>query len=98
MYRLRQTSEFEAWFAKLRDAEARRRIAARLARLQAGLFGDAKSVGQGVNELRVHHGPGYRVYFALHGAEVILLLCGGDKDSQRKDILKAKALALQLKE
>ena len=90
---LRQTATFTAWFAALRDDQARKRIAARLVRLSAGLFGDAKSVGDGVSELRVDHGPGYRVYFTRRGQTIVLLLCGGDKGSQQRDIESAKAMA-----
>lgn len=77
------------WLDRLRDGQARARIIARLDRLQAGLFGDWKSVGGGVSELRIDHGPGYRVYYGQEGATLVLLLCGGDKDTQTKDIEKA---------
>jgi putative addiction module killer protein len=79
------------WFDNLDDAIARARILARLDRLVAGLRGDCKSVGGGVSELRVDHGPGYRVYFAQHGASLVILLCGGDKRTQAKDIELAHA-------
>lgn len=72
---------------------ARERIAGRLALLRAGHFGDAKSVGDKVSELRIDHGPGYRVYFTRRGATIVLLLVGGDKDSQRRDIAAAKEMA-----
>jgi putative addiction module killer protein len=78
---------------RLRDLSARTRIQARLLRLQVGLFGDAHPVGEGVSELRIHHGPGYRVYFVRRGSTVILLLCGGDKSTQARDIAEARALA-----
>lgn len=81
---------FADWLDGLRDAIAVRRIKQRLARVQIGLFGDAKSVGDGVSELRVDHGPGYRVYFARRGDVVVILLCGGDKGSQKRDIARAK--------
>ena len=90
---VRQTDTFADWFAMLRDARAKSRIAARIVRIQAGNFGDCKSIGGGVSELRVDVGPGYRVYFTRRGDELIILLCGGDKGSQRRDILTAKALA-----
>lgn len=78
------------WLASLRDLQAVNRIEARLARLAAGNFGDTRSVGEGVVELRIDWGPGYRVYFARLGATVVLLLCGGDKRTQDKDIERAK--------
>ena len=78
------------WLAGLRDLQAVNRIEARLARLAAGNFGDARPVGAGVAELRIDWGPGYRVYFARLGAVVVLLLCGGDKRTQDKDIERAK--------
>ena len=78
---------FEDWFSKLRDSRAKARILTRIDRLRFGNFGDCKSVGEGVFELRIHFGPGYRVYFGLVGSEVVLLLGGGDKSSQQKDIV-----------
>jgi putative addiction module killer protein len=78
------------WLAALRDRQARGRIRARLARLAAGSFGDSEPVGEGVMELRIDWGPGYRVYFARLGQVVVLLLCGGDKRTQNKDIERAK--------
>ena len=79
--------------AGLRDPVARRRILQRVARLELGLLGDVKIVGGGISELRVDHGPGYRVYFMRRGGELIVLLCGGDKSTQSKDIARAKSLA-----
>ena len=81
---------FRDWLSALRDIQAVTRIEARLARLIAGNFGDAKPVGEGVMELRIDWGPGYRVYFARLGQVVVLLLCGGDKRTQDKDIKRAK--------
>lgn len=81
---------FEAWLLGLRDAQAVARIEARLARLAAGNFGDAGPVGEGVLELRIDWGPGYRVYFARVGQATVLLLCGGDKRTQQRDIERAK--------
>ncbi len=83
---------------ELGDDRARARIEVRIYRLSLGNPGDAKSVGEGVNELRIDYGPGYRVYFTRRGAAVVILLCGGDKRTQSKDIATAKALAQQLKE
>jgi putative addiction module killer protein len=96
MLTIRQTETFRAWMAGLADRTAQRRIAQRLLRVQAGLMGDAKPVGEGVSELRVDHGPGYRVYFVRRGAELIVLLCGGDKRSQDRDIKLAKAMAKEI--
>ena len=83
---------FGLWLSAVRDKIAQARIRIRLRQLEAGNFGDCKSVGEGVLELRVHVGAGYRVYCARHGAEVILLLCGGDKKSQAADIRGAKQI------
>jgi putative addiction module killer protein len=88
-----KTAEFAIWMRDLRDRRAQKRIAARLLRLEHGLFGDAKSVGDGVNELRFDFGPGYRVYFQQRGRVIVLLLCGGDKGSQIRDIERAKQIA-----
>ena len=96
MIEVRQTDLFKDWFAGLRDAGAKRRIAQQIVRVQSGLLGDLKSVGEGVSELRVDYGPGYRVYFVRWGAEVIILLCGGDKRTQERDISRAKALAAEV--
>ena len=79
------------WLSGFRDRIARARINARLDRLALGLRGDWRSVGGGVNELRIDHGPGYRVYFAQHANTVVILLCGGDKRTQAKDIEQAHA-------
>lgn len=81
---------FEVWFASLRDRNAKARIRSRLDRIEMGNLGDFKSVGDGVLELRIDYGPGYRVYFAQTGETIVLLLCGGDKSSQPRDILIAK--------
>ena len=91
-FKLKQTEAFRIWEAKLKDRRARTIIAARLMRLSEGLIGDVASVGEGVKELRIHYGPGYRVYFHQRGATIVVLLCGGDKSSQARDIITAKKL------
>ena len=83
-------SPFRMWLHALRDVSARARIRVRLNRVRLGNFGDANAVGRGVSELRIPYGPGYRVYFARAGNTVVLLLCGGDKSSQKRDIGTAK--------
>lgn len=96
MFEIRQTPAFAAWLEKLRDRRARARIQVRLDRLALGLVGDVKPVGSGVSELRVDYGPGYRVYFKQRGGEVVVLLIGGDKRTQSKDIARALAMARDL--
>lgn len=98
MIELRQTEVFASWFERLKDRDAKARIAIRLRRLSLGNPGDAKPVGNGVSELRVDHGPGYRLYFCQRGPVLAILLCGGDKRTQHRDIDKAKALAAELEE
>ena len=90
---VRQTVEFHDWLASLRDLGGRARIFDRLLRVADGNFGDAKPVGEGVEELRMHFGPGYRVYFKRQGKAIVLLLAGGDKSGQRRDIATAIELA-----
>lgn len=92
------TENFDQWFSSLRDRQTARRIQARIDRAEDGNFGDHKSVGEGVFEMRIHHGPGYRVYFMLRGLEVVILLIAGDKSTQVKDIQIAQDMARQLKE
>lgn len=89
-----QTEAFRQWFRGLRDAQAQNRVRARIRRLVRGNFGDARSVGSGVSELRIHYGPGYRIYYVRRGLAVVILLAGGDKSSQRDDIQRARQLAL----
>lgn len=93
-----ETEVFTAWLDKLRDGRARVRIVERLRRFSGGNPGDVKAVGEGVSELRIDYGPGYRVYFCVRGDIVIILLCGGDKASQDRDIKRAKVLAREFKE
>ncbi len=89
---------FTDWFESLRDQKTRTKIRRRLIRLEEGNFGDYRSVGEGVFELRLHFGPGYRIYYVEAGNQVILVLCGGDKSSQQRDIEKAKTFWLEYKE
>ena len=98
MIEVRQTPEYAAWFASLRDRIAKTRIDIRIRRLSLGNPGDAKPIGGGVSELRVDHGPGYRVYFVQRGSVLVVLLAGGDKSTQAQDIRKAKTLARNLEE
>lgn len=93
MLEIRQTEAFEAWFANLRDRSAKNRITARIRRLSAGNPGDVRPAGEGVSELRIDYGPGYRVYYIRQGQQLILLLAGGTKKTQQNDILLARKLA-----
>jgi putative addiction module killer protein len=93
MIEVRQTAVFAKWLSGLRDRVARARIAVRIDRMALGNPGDVKPVGAGVSEMRIDHGPGYRVYFARRGKVVVLLLSGGNKKSQARDIAAAKAMA-----
>lgn len=93
MIEVRRTDAFTAWIDGLRDRRARAVIGRRLERLSRGAFGDVRPVGSGVSEMRIDHGPGYRVYFIRRGPEVVILLCGGDKSSQKRDIFEARELA-----
>jgi len=96
MYSVRQTDEFEGWLTRLRDGGAKARILARIESAKAGNLGDTRRVARGVGELRIHVGPGYRVYFTRRGDAIILLLCGGSKKSQRRDIERAVKLLAKL--
>ena len=96
MWEVRQSPEFEAWLLRLRDTVTRAIIVRRIARVADGAFGDVKPVGDGVSELRIDHGPGYRIYFVRRGERLIVLLCGGDKGSQARDIARAKALVQEV--
>ncbi|AIG04673.1 addiction module killer protein [Pseudomonas fluorescens] len=93
MKTIKQTATFRTWESKLKDRTAKAAIAARIIRVANGLMGDVSPVGQGVSELRIHYGPGYRVYFQQRGDELVILLCGGDKATQSRDIETAKILA-----
>jgi putative addiction module killer protein len=93
---LRQTPTFAKWLGGLRDRQARARIQIRLDRLVLGLTGDVKAIGSGASELRVDYGPGYRVYFKQQGRDLVILLAGGDKRTQDRDIRRALAMAREL--
>lgn len=88
-----QHSEFSAWLNSLKDVIGRARVLARLRTAEQGNFGDSEPVGEGVSEMRIHYGPGYRVYYSRRGDVVYLLLLGGDKSTQKRDIKRAKELA-----
>ena len=96
MIEIRKTEKYAQWLDGLRDINARARIQIRVERLAAGNAGDVKSVGEGVSELRINYGPGYRVYFTKHGRELVILLAGGDKSTQAIDIKTALRLAHNL--
>lgn len=96
MIEIRQTEAYFQWFDGLRDRQARARINARIRRLSLGNFGDVKPIGEGVSELRIDFGPGYRVYFVQRGQTLVVLLAGGDKRTQDRDIKKALKLAQEL--
>lgn len=93
-----KTSAFSDWLDSLRDNRAKARIIVRIERLEKGNAGDAKPVGEGVSEMRIDYGPGYRVYYLKQGKKIIVLLCGGDKSTQEEDIKDAKTYAKQWKE
>lgn len=96
MFTIKRTSEFDEWFDGLRDRTTRIRLAVRLEKAQRGILGDVKSVGDGVFEMREFFGPGWRMYYVQRGAVLIIMLGGGDKSSQARDIAAAQALAANL--
>lgn len=98
MVEIKQTETFEKWWARLKDERARGFILSRLGRLAYGHIGDVEPIGHGISELRIHYGPGYRIYFQKRKNTVIVLLCGGDKSTQEKDIKTAKRLAKEWSE
>jgi putative addiction module killer protein len=98
VYQLRQTEVFAAWLAGLRDVRAQARILARLESARLGNLGDCKAIGSGIRELRIHTGAGYRVYFVQTKGVILVLLCGGSKSSQTRDIARAKKMAQELKD
>lgn len=93
MFEIVQSSTFSNWLVSLKDSQARMRIHARLDRVALGNFGDAQPVGDGITELRIHCGPGYRLYCMQRGMRIVVMLCGGDKSSQTRDIEQAKIIA-----
>lgn len=95
-YRVESTDAFDEWLEELRDERANRAIVKGIVKLEGGLFGNVRSVGDGVSELKIDVGAGYRVYFVIRSRALIALLCGGDKSSQRRDIARAKEMAADL--
>ena len=93
MVEVRFSDEFSKWLKGLRDANAYARIVQRVRRMERGNLGDVKSIGGGLHEMRIDCGPGYRVYFVYEGSTVVILVCGGDKDTQTSDVKRARALA-----
>jgi putative addiction module killer protein len=98
MYEIQKTDEFDSWLSALGDQKAVAKIASRIERLGLGNPGDVKPVGEGISEMRLTYGPGYRVYYKQTGKKIILILCGGDKSTQDNDIKRAKAIAAQLRQ
>ena len=95
MYEVHKTEEFDRWLSALRDQVGKAKILARVRRLELGNPGDVRDVGEGISELRINFGPGYRVYYKQIGRMIVLLLCGGDKSTQDSDIKRAKRLAAE---
>jgi len=93
MVEVHQTEEFSGWLQRLKDANAAARIIGRIRRMEMGNPGDTRSVGQGVLEMRIDYGPGYRIYYVRRGAQIVILLCGGDKRTQQQDIKRAQKMA-----
>jgi putative addiction module killer protein len=96
MIKVRRTEEFSRWIGRLRDANAVARIVARIRRMELGNLGDSKNLRDGLMEMRIDYGPGYRVYYVHRGREIVILLCGGDKRTQQQDIKRARELAERL--
>lgn len=95
MIKVIESETFKRWLRGLRDVRARTRIVLRVRRMEAGNMGDAKPVGEGISELRIDYGPGYRVYFMRRGTVLVVVLCGGDKHTQQQDIATAKRIAAE---
>ena len=98
MIEIIKSATFDRWLRQLRDPQAKARIEMRIRRLGLGNAGDVKPIGEGLSEMRIDYGPGYRVYYMQHGAVLIVVLCGGDKRTQQKDIIKARLLAAEWKD
>lgn len=98
MIEIRQTDIYKKWFASLKDRNAKARIDIRIRRISLGNLGDVKPVAEGVSEIRIDYGPGYRIYFVQEQSSLIILLCGGDKSTQSQDIQRAHMFARSLKE
>jgi len=98
MITVRETENFKKWMRTLKDRIAQSVISARIRRISGGNFGDSRSVGDGVSELRIDYGSGFRVYFTRRGQEIVILLCGGDKSTQNRDIETAKRIAQNIEE
>lgn len=96
VFEVQKTDEFNGWLSALADQQAVAKIASRIERLGLGNAGDVKPIGQGISEMRLTHGPGYRIYYKQTDKTIVVLLCGGDKSSQEKDIKRAKEIAAQL--
>ena len=96
MFQIQQTDHFANWLVKLRDVRAKARILARLDSVRLGNLGDARSIGDGISEMRIDVGPGYRVYFTRRHRILVILLCGGNKSTQTKDIARAKSMAQEI--
>ena len=93
MTEILRSSTFSGWLLKLADSRARMRIQVRIDRMADGNFGDVKAIGEGLSEARIDYGPGYRIYFMQQGTQLVILLCGGDKSSQTRDIKQARLIA-----
>jgi putative addiction module killer protein len=98
MVEIIRSDTFDRWLRKLRDPQAKARVEMRIRRLSLGNAGDVQPIGEGLSEMRIDHGPGYRVYFLQQSKVLVLLLCGGDKSTQQKDIAKAREIAAQWKD
>ncbi len=97
MYNIEKTGEFIDWLTKLKDKKAKAQIVIRISRIQDGLFGSHRSLGKGLSEVKIDFGPGYRLYYTIEGDKIVFLLMGGDKSSQNRDIIKARAMIKNMK-